>query len=145
MSSCHAAFKWTHHRRYLHPDWSQYASALAKQSKLPSFICFLWIIGEATSLKQASQRDELISSGPQINDEAFSHSLWQLIHLTRNLFMACTTHGAPTCSSARHRYSHGSFALCRKDNKSQVTPLVYDRSANIKKGPICSRSRVYLL
>ena len=43
-------------------------------------------------MKHESQRDEVISSGPQVTDEVFSHSLWQLIHLTRNLFMTCTSH-----------------------------------------------------
>jgi hypothetical protein len=43
--------------------------------------------GEMTSLKQALQRDEEISSGPQGIKASFSHSLPHLIHLTRNLFI----------------------------------------------------------
>jgi hypothetical protein len=43
-------------------------------------------MGEMTSLKQGSQREELISSGPHETSESFSHSLPHLTHLTRSLF-----------------------------------------------------------
>ena len=44
-------------------------------------------MGEATSIKQELQRDELKSSGAQGILESFSHSAPHLMHLTRNLFM----------------------------------------------------------
>lgn len=81
---------WRHHRLYLHCSWSQYVSAVAKQSKFPSFLCFLWIVGDATSTKQALHSDELTVSGPQGMTDSFSHTFPHRIHLTCSLFMACS-------------------------------------------------------
>jgi hypothetical protein len=45
------------------------------------------MIGEITSLKQLSQRDDVKSSGSHGIRVSFSHSMPHLIHFTRNLFI----------------------------------------------------------
>ena len=94
---------------YLHPNWSQYVSALPKQSKLPSFSCFLWMIGEMTSLKQGLQSDDVKSSGPHEITASFFHSLPHLIHLTRNLFISFTIPILRSCRSGICKWKTDDF------------------------------------
>ncbi len=60
------------------------------------------MIGEMTSLKQMSQRDDVKSSGPQEIKDSLCHSFPHFMHFTRNLFITYTTLGfGPVCSLKR--------------------------------------------
>ena len=60
------------------------------------------MIGEMTSLKQMSQRDDVKSSGPQEIKDSLCHSFPHFMHFTRNLFITYTTLGfGPFCSLKR--------------------------------------------
>jgi hypothetical protein len=65
-------------------------------------------MGAMTSLKQALQRDELISSGPQEISEPFSHSLPHLTHFTRSVLIPYTVSSSLSC---RSRISAGTIPL----------------------------------
>jgi hypothetical protein len=81
-------------------------------------------MGEMTSLKQGSQREELISSGPHETSESFSHSLPHLTHLTRSLFTP------QPCLSNRSRFGEQHNNSWSK--KRQEINLIQDIHTQIK-------------
>ena len=138
LIDCSALSLKRHHFLYLHVSWSQYPSALPKQSKFPSFSCFLWIVRAMTSLKQGSQRDDVKSSGPQDITESFSHSRPHLIHFTRILLdpfaISILMNSVTAVNNGRpvHAPLIDSSALLRKTWVNSV-----EGQWCLRKGPIC--------
>jgi hypothetical protein len=87
------------------------------------------MIGEMTSLKQMSQRDDVKSSGPQEIEDSLCHSFPHFMHFTRNLFITYTTLGFGSFCSLKHPWS---FFKPRAGCKTELSKKYQTFSKSIK-------------